>query len=101
LIVSPENEYAPAFSIIEENIPEQFPDYGFLPFGVCNYELQGFYAPYTNDTGCCRIFNALYNDQIDFGAKITGDQMYGGEKWLRKDYDPSNEGGWTIYQGLK
>ena len=97
LVVSPENEFAEPFSLIEKKIQEKFPGYLFTPFHLCKQELEGLSVRGSNDEHNKTVFHALFNDQIDLSAEFIGDGMYGSEKWIRGDYDGSKEGGWTIY----
>jgi hypothetical protein len=97
LVVSPENEFAELFGLVEKKIKEKFPGYGFTPFHLCTQELEGLSVRRSNDEHNKTVFHALFNDQIDIAAEFIGDGMYGSNKWIREDYDLSNEGGWNVY----
>jgi len=98
LTVSPDKEYTEIFKTVEAMIQDRFKDYWLIPFELLKQKIgDGFFTPWNQDREMT-VFNALFNNQVETETKyISGDQYYGREKWFRKDFDPSQLGGWTVY----
>ena len=94
--VSPEKEYTEIFKILELRITERFQNYRLVPFEILKQKIEGLYTKWYTEKEMT-IFNALFNNQINTESNISGNAMFGSDKWIREDYDPSIEGGWTIY----
>ena len=44
-----------------------------------------------------KVFEAIFNSQIDLDAPTLGSVNYKSDAWINKDYDLSNDPVWTIY----
>lgn len=100
LTTSPEKDYADIFKLIEQKIEQRFEKYRLVPFRLLTEEIPGLYTK-LYDTKTMTVFNALFNGQVDLSSNITGDIYYGSDHWIRKDWDASHEGGWTIYPDIE
>jgi hypothetical protein len=95
LTISPENEYASSFIFLSDQIEKHFKDYRFVPFDICKQTIEGLYVRY-DDNNPNAIFNAIFNNHIDFNIHTSGDDYYKSSDWIKNSYvDKGN--GWTSY----
>ena len=95
LVVSPENEYADTFRLLCDKIEKRFSGFRYVPFEICKQTIEGLDVPYS-DENLNRIFNALFNNHIDFAVMTMGNDYYKSEDWIKEGYIDKG-GGWTIY----
>lgn len=84
LTVSPENEYAGDFILLESLIESRFPDYRFVPYEIYHQTLDGLTIHY-NQGDYNTIFNAIFNTQFNFGIQKIGDEFYKYDSWLKNE----------------
>ncbi|MCF2447107.1 hypothetical protein L0657_24345 [Dyadobacter sp. CY345] len=80
LIVSPEGIYQPFFEMVCLQIEKQFDSYRFVPYEIATQYLEGLHVRYT-DEPADKIFNALFNKQIDLDASVIGDRYCKSSSW--------------------
>jgi hypothetical protein len=85
LAVSPVNEYADSILRLCALIEEKFKGYRFVPYYIDAQRIGSLEVGYTDDPSNT-IFNALFNDQIDLSAPVTGDETFKSNDWIREDY---------------
>lgn len=99
LTISPENEYASSFELVCSQIRMQFPNYRFVPFHILNHPLNWLNLLYT-DIQPVRVYQAVFNDQLDLLASKVGNEFYRYDDWIREDYQ-EEEGQWVIFPPIK
>ncbi|WP_300601402.1 hypothetical protein [Niabella sp.] len=103
LVSAPHDGFAVPFRQIEQAIETRFEHYRFVPYWICQQQIEGLYLHHQNETRLPSIFNALFNDQLNLSDQTyrpVGDTFYKSEAWIKKDYDPSKDGQWTVYPPL-
>jgi hypothetical protein len=94
LVISPEEDFADAFRLLESKIEKKFAGYRFIPFDICYKEINGLFIG--NPPVCPGlVFHALFGDQITLSSRVIGNRYYKYDDWRNTDYidiDP----GWTI-----
>lgn len=80
LVVSPEDEYRTLFELVCLNIEQQFKGYRFVPFEILTQRLKGL-SVYYSDEPADKIFDALFNQQVDLSAQYIGDTFHKYSDW--------------------
>jgi len=96
LVISPENEFKELFEKLVEQIEGKFVGYRFVPYFIYSQVIDGLCNRFRRDNQS-RVFEAIFNNQIDLGAPTLGSSVYKDEAWINKDYDFENEPKWVIY----
>ncbi|MDR3711992.1 MAG: hypothetical protein P4L51_04190 [Puia sp.] len=99
LAISPENEYKELFELICLSIEEKFAGYRFVPYGIYSQRIEGLDIHYTGYTGekLNTIFNALFNNHVDIGARTIGKGFFKSADWIIEGYDFDNDDRWNSY----
>lgn len=82
LIISPELNFKNSFITVTSRIEEIFKNFRFVPYTIYEQKITGLALPYKLEN--CTVFDALFNDGIDLGAKIFGDKMYKNQQWKKE-----------------
>lgn len=99
LTISPENEYAGPFDLVCSQISAQFPTYRFIPFHIVNQPIDWLNLLYT-DKQPVRVYQAVFNDQLDLSASKVGNEYYRYDDWIKEGYQ-REDGQWVIYPPIK
>ncbi len=81
LIASPENEYKTDFTFLGKIIEKKFEGYKHVPFSICRQIIDGLRLEYKDDN--CTVFDALFNNSMNFDVTIFGDVNYQSLQWSR------------------
>ena len=96
LVVSPEKEYADTFKLLCDKIESRFTGFRFVPFEVCQQQIEGLDVPYS-DMNLNTVFHALFNNDVDLTiGRIIGNDYFKAEEWIKEGYVDKG-GGWTMY----
>ena len=93
-IISPSGEFSSVFKKIRTLVENDFKNYRFVPYFIHSQFIHGLQVRY-NDTEENRVFHALFNDQFDFDALVTGEEYdYGFDQWFIDN--PNMENHWMV-----
>jgi hypothetical protein len=96
LVVSPKNEFADVFTLLCNNIENQFKGFRFVPFEICRQTIIGLSVRYS-DEKLDAIFHALFNNILNLNARSRlGDDYYKSADWIKEGWKGS-DGGWVPY----
>jgi hypothetical protein len=95
VVASPKFIFREAFELAMKEVQRHFKGYRFVPFACHSSTIDAIQVPYNMEMKGCHVFNGLFNDDVDFSARIIGDPYFGFDDWIRDGY--IDNGGWTSY----
>ena len=96
-VTSPENDFAEGFKMLCEKIELQFKGFRFVPHNIYRRKIESLFIHNCNENEACSVFNALFNNSVDFdNTETLGNDFYKSEDWIKEGYLDTG-GKWASY----